>query len=259
MTPCRYLVAKYVGDDVRDEPINIGIIIQSENNRKTISKFITNYNKIRTGGEDVTILKEILEKIHHEISESKDKKILDKIALKYTGKIKFTEPRPTLVDDLEHEANSLFERYISIEQAVIEQIEKITLPLIKKQVWHYLAEDFRGYAKRNVVIKGKRSKFRYDFMLGRKDQILQAISYDAYDSLKKTKLVDWNVRDAIEANGLKYSNFGMIISRPTPDNPKYEKINQQYKEGIGILESRHYNLVFFDNQKKWSKEIRELV
>lgn len=256
--PCRYVVAKYLGDEIRGEPINIGIIIQSQKDKKSLSKFITNYHRIRTGGEDVSILKQILEKIYQEISESSEKDILDKIPSKYNGKIRFTEPRGTLAENMTNELSSLFERYISIERQV-EKIEKITLPLIRKRVWHYLEKDFKGYAKRNKFIEGKRSSFKYDFVLGKKNRIFHSISYDSNDSLKKTKLLDWNVWDAIEKNGLTIDNFGAIISEPNPDNPKYDKMKELYKEGSHILESKNYHLITFDETEEWKKGISKLI
>lgn len=257
--PCRYLVVKYVDDDTRDEPINIGIIMQSQSNNKTISKFITNYHKIRTGGEDISILKEILDNIHNEISGSSDKNILEKVSTKYSGKIRFTEPRGTLARNMDVEANYLFERYISIEELAIEKTEKITLPIIRKHIWRYLEGDYKGLAKRNTLIHGKQSKFRYDFMLGQKKRILYTISYDSRDALKKTELFDWNAKDAIEGNGLEAKSFGIILAEPNPANTQYEKMKAQFNVGYKILESRNYNLISFDQEEEWKKEIRVLI
>jgi hypothetical protein len=116
MIPCRYLVVKYVEDDIRDEPINIGIILRSQNDRKTIFKFISCYRKLGIKREEIVFIKKVLNKIHNKISESNDKDILNKISSKSIGKIKFTESRGLLTENLDREIISLFERYISIEK-----------------------------------------------------------------------------------------------------------------------------------------------
>src|SRR6266487_4703513 len=86
--PCRYRIAKYVEDEVRDEPINVGVILQSNRDYRTIFKFITEYSNSKLknmSNEDIVLFKEISSNIEETIS-SKNK-----------------EPRGTLVSDLSNE------------------------------------------------------------------------------------------------------------------------------------------------------------
>lgn len=253
--PCRYLVVKYVDDEIRNEPINIGIILQSKKDFKTSTKFVTDYQKLRYRVGNCSMVKLMLESILDEIKKNKEKNVLKAIESKYTGKLRFTEYLGTLAKSLDKEVDSLFNRYVSISE-MPERKQMVTLSHIRKRVWTYIKPQRNVY--RNEIIDGNKSKFRYDFVFGDKDLILQSISFDAQDSLKKTKLFDWNAMDAISKNGLVEDNFGAIISEPSEINPKYHKVKQQYEEGISILESKKYDLIYFDEKENWKKQIKKI-
>ncbi len=263
---CKYLVARYIGDEVRNEPINIGIILQSQKDYTTSARFITKFDKIRTASEDSEFLQHILGKIYQEMQYSKEKNVLDKIFKRYEGKIRFTEPRGTLAINLENEINDLYQRYVSVEEQPISRTsikmhryQIIRLPDLRKNVWSYLKAKFAKNVKKNYPIKGKESKFKYDFAILNVKRFFHSISFDSNYSLKNTKLFDWHVMDALAMRGLKQENFGAIISEPSVNNPRYEKIREPFREGMRILKDRNYNLVTYDEFGRWKKKIEELA
>ena len=85
--PCRYVIVKYVEDEVRDEPINVGLILQSNRDYATFSKFITEYSSSKlknVSGENIVLLKEIWSNIERTISSKhKEKNTLDTILSKF--------------------------------------------------------------------------------------------------------------------------------------------------------------------------------
>jgi len=251
--PCRYSVVKFIEDEERDEPVNIGLILQSRKDNKIFTKFI-DYDKLRYRFDNPQLLKILIENVTEEILKKQNEKALQQISKKYADRIRVTEYRGTLAQSIDKQLDSLFSRFVSIEQQM-ERIKKITLPYIRKNIWDY-AHD-RWAVKRNFLIKGSKSRFRYDFLFENENKVFHSISYDALDSLKKTKLFDWNVMDALSRNGWSKKNFGAIISEPSEDNPKYDKMNEQYEEGLGILESKHYDLIHFDESGSWKGQIRE--
>ena len=251
--PCRYKVVKYIDDQEKFEPVNIGIILQSKTNNKTSTKFV-DYRKLRYRFDNAPLIKLLLENINEEIVKDQTKEVLDQIASKYTGKLQFTEYRGALAKSLSQELDSLYKRFISIEQ-LQERIKIITLRYMRNNFWDYTHD--RWSVKRNHLVEGKRSQFKYDFLFEKSNKIFQSISYDARDSLRKTKLFDWHVMDAISGNGLTTENFGAIISEPSEKNPRYDKVREQYKEGCAILESKNYDLIYFDETEKWKKQIKE--
>jgi hypothetical protein len=253
--PCKYSVVKYIEDVDRDEPVNIGIILQSKIDGKTSSRFI-DYKKLQHKFENSHLVKLLLENIQEEISRDHSDNILDKISLKYEGKLRFSSFRGTLAKNFEDETNLLYKRFVNIE-ILTDKPMSITLPYIKKNVWSFVAP--KRNVQRNRVIEGKRSKFRYDFVFGQYQKILHSISYDSPDSLKKTKLFDWNVMDVTSKNGLVLKNFGAIISEPNEHNPKYGSLREHYKEGMNILESKNYDLIHFDDTQQWKQDLESII
>lgn len=247
---------KYVDDEVRDEPINIGIILQSKKNYKIATKFFNDYHKLRYHVSNSALVKIILESVSDEIAKNDEKDILTSISSKFSGKLRFSDYRGTLAKNLESELDSLFTRYVSIGE-MNEPKKIITVTQIKKRIWDLVHN--RGTVQRNQIITGEKSKFRYDFVIGDRRKILHSISFDAYDSLKKTKLFDWNVMDVMHSNGLKEDRFGVIISEPSEINPKYHHVREQYNESMKILESKDYDLISYDETNEWKKQIQALV
>ena len=110
--PCRYSVIKYVADEVRGEPINIGVLIQNRKNLETHCKFITRFDLIRTSDEDPQFLQAIADKIRQE-SPRVD---LEHLFEKYSGKICLSPPRAALTDDPGEEVKAIFDRFVSVEK-----------------------------------------------------------------------------------------------------------------------------------------------
>lgn len=255
-TPCKYSIVKYVADEVRNEPINIGIILQTKDKKQNKCRFITRFSKIRTADEEPSFLRKVIEKIKEENSKET---LIDDLITKYSGKIRLSPPRITLTDDLQKEAEILFDRFVSIERQPIKVEKPITLTSVKQNVWNYFKE-LEKPVKKDILIKGKNSMFTYHFLVEDDEKhIFHSISYNALNALKATKLFDWSVRDVIEGNGYKKDDFGAVILEPQDIHPKYEIVREQFKEGKKILESRKYNLVTYDEDELWKKEFKQLI
>lgn len=254
--PCKYSVVKYVADEVRNEPINVGIILQDKDNQHSNCRFITRFSRIRTADEEPAFLRNVIDKIRGEnLKEAK----IDDLVTKYTGKIRLSPPRVTLADDLHKEVEILFDRFVSIEKQPIKIERPITLTTVKQNMWNYFKKS-KTPVKRDIMVKGKNSKFTYHFLIeDDRKHLIHSISYNALNALKATKLFDWSVRDIIEGNGYKKDDFGAMILEPQEIHPKYELVKQQFKEGKRILNSRNYNIVTYDDDERWKKKIKQLV
>jgi len=60
----------------------------------------------------------------------------------------------------------------------------------------------------------------------------------------------------VEMSGLEI--IGAIISEHSEANPKYAKVKEQYEEVLSILESKNYDLIYFDRSERWKRQVREL-
>ena len=103
-----YYVVKYVKDLVRDEPINVGIIIQSK--ERIVSKFIDILPDI---DPQYAVFKSMLERLKSDIIDGNIDEIIWKHENSEQGsQIRFTEARATLATDLDFELDELFKRFV---------------------------------------------------------------------------------------------------------------------------------------------------
>jgi len=116
-TPCRFVVIKYIDDLVRDEPVNVGIMLQS----KTETLFWSVATHTNSGSrnpriENTTMMLEMLKRMEEDInSERNNIEIIHKISSKYDSRFRFSQPRGTLPLDMDEEIRALFEKYVAVK------------------------------------------------------------------------------------------------------------------------------------------------
>lgn len=256
--PCRYLVAKYVGDDIRDEPINVGIILQSRNTYEIKLRFITHFAKIRTATEEPQFLRQVLENIQNELARSRDKNALENIVSKYHGKIRFTDPRATVTEALDDETNSLYNRFISIETQPMITTRPLSIMTVKSNISKFFSRVHKPIIK-DKWFEGQPGKFKWNFFIASK-HLLHSISFNTDNALQTTKLYDWHARDLIEHKKLFIeTNFSAIILEPRKDHPKYPKLWEAFKESKKIWDSRDYSLINYDEENDWQKQLTKII
>ncbi|MDI1495408.1 MAG: hypothetical protein K8823_716 [Cenarchaeum symbiont of Oopsacas minuta] len=113
MSYYQYSVARYVEDIARDEPINIGVMINKPNTNEYVGKFIPNIDMIQKihRNANLTPLKIILEPFK---GEHKSNTTLSDISEKFGNKLQFTKPRPIYATNLDSALNEIYEDFISI-------------------------------------------------------------------------------------------------------------------------------------------------
>lgn len=262
--PCRYVVARYVDDDVRDEAINLGVIVQSQQNFDAQCKFITQYrykSLSTTASINNDLLKEILEKIERDVSSvGHNEKLLEHIITRYGGKIRFTGVKAALAEDLVDETQMLFERYVSIKHK-----EPYRLPITHYGIKRNVSGHLRSLGKKirtSYKIQGLTTTNKFDVALKDKSRIFHAISFQELRAVERTKLFDWAVKDSIARHEkiLRPEMFSAIITEPSPNKPKFDMMMVHYKEGKKILDDNGYTLVQFDrDDDSWKRNITKLV
>lgn len=116
---CQYSVVQYIPSLIRDERINIGVVMSCKDPNYIDGKFIQSFNKLRQLGEDIDIdhLKDftnnILKQLKRLSEELKVENLLLELSKKYNNHIQFTEPRGTLTENLEDETIDLFNNFIN--------------------------------------------------------------------------------------------------------------------------------------------------
>lgn len=125
-TPCRFVVIKYVDDLVRDEPVNVGVMLQSETTHEILFRSVAthaNWGSRNSRIENTTMMLEMLKRMEEDInSERNSIEVIYKISSKYGSRFRFSEPRGTLPLDMEEEIRALFEKFVKIEKSESEQM-----------------------------------------------------------------------------------------------------------------------------------------
>ncbi|MCX6010313.1 MAG: DUF3037 domain-containing protein [Chloroflexi bacterium] len=133
MDACRYVIAKFVSDPIRDEPLNIGVILQCPSRKFIASRFLTDFRRITWARPEVeahllrAFCKEFNDKIgafsnpfglpfipeppeHQSVIEPQ---FLDEVAAQYGNRFQFTAPRGTLTTDPVQELEHLFHTFVA--------------------------------------------------------------------------------------------------------------------------------------------------
>src|SRR5438445_3097603 len=116
MTTYEYVVAKLIPDFVKDEPVNIGVLVHEKNSDKSIGRFIDDFSEIKRRNPEINInaLRRILEGYQgkHEVN-SQD--YLYRLSKDCIYSLRFTGVCGKKADNPEQAIKELFEEYISIK------------------------------------------------------------------------------------------------------------------------------------------------
>ena len=110
-----FVIAKFVPDPVRNEPINVGVIVNDSSSGRSCGRFIENFRILagRYPDSNVAALKTILASYRGRYP-TKDG-YLTKLSKESAFQLRFTGPNAIRSDALQTAADTLFEKYISIQ------------------------------------------------------------------------------------------------------------------------------------------------
>ena len=118
MNTYNFVVARFVPDLIRNEPVNVGIIVNDSKTYRSFGRFVENFRPLISRYKDCNIaaLKTIIETVRgeYELESNESLEILSKNS---QYQLRFTEPRAIRSEDHLQAIESLYKRYISIESA----------------------------------------------------------------------------------------------------------------------------------------------
>lgn len=263
-----YSVVRYVPDVVRDEGINIGVALQARDNGHETVKLLFTDNYRRAARLDPHFTSRTLEKILSSSARQITQQAaggrvrLDDLIANYSGgRIQFTEPRITVVDDPAAEIEDLYSRFVYEQRSEREHGKgDSTLKREVRDVFteHGIDHTYLKYGtyKEPILMRGRRAKYEFDLKLevnGTLD-LFRCISFDVDDYQAKVgaaKVLAYDSRDIKEAS--PQAEIISILQPPTKDigEPKEEA----FGEARTIL--RHEGVEAFNFAS--SKDRRRLV
>ena len=113
---CSYFLVRYVPDLVRDESLNIGLLLHSPEEEYLDCLFTDDVHRIRRfhQGADLDFLRELQPYFEQQIKEHESdlKGYLREIEESFSNLIQISPPRPCRLSDPQAEIQDLFTRYV---------------------------------------------------------------------------------------------------------------------------------------------------
>ncbi|RNJ80395.1 MAG: DUF3037 domain-containing protein [Nitrosopumilus sp. B06] len=238
MNTYSYAVARFIPDAARNEPVNVGIILNDSDKKRAYGKFIENFRTMhrRYPKSDIDALRIILDmyKGEHEIQS---KNFMSNLNKDDRHQLIFTDARAIKSETPQKAIQSLYELYISVEPKE-NKSRRFTQARLKSEVAQFIIKSNleKKWIKPRFSVGGPidNFKFHYAFKNGHVSDLLHVISFasDPKGSLTRAKALALTVEYVTDT----YSDISpAVLVHP----PKYDKhIKEFYDPAIRYLEDK---------------------
>lgn len=282
METCRYIVARFVPDPVRDEAINIGVVLQCTSRKFVACRFLDDFARVRRIRPDIEtpLLRKFSDEFQERVIRFSDiysqpfipeplehesvieASFLDNLSTQYGNRFQFTSPRGTLATDPIQELNHLFGIFVAEKQYVPKR-PRITHSKLRDRLYtlfdrsQLLAANLIKY---EFVLPGKVKQDGWQFDFGRDDHnisIYQSIALDALgeeDKIDRALVLEGRIKDvraAINHDGKQVNAYALTYSLPQ-DSPEYVGTTEARK----ILLNGDIDVVHFDYVPEFIDRLR---
>lgn len=261
---CFYSIVRYVPDVIRGESVNIGVVVEAKDKGNKIKefKFTERFNRAAKIDPhlNVSALEQVAQHALEQIRvEAQGMELNDLVANYSGGKIQLTQPRLTIVDDLEREVNELYDQFIVDEKEG--RRHGVTDPILKKEVKEILAkhgfksDKLRFHSSKDpVAVNGKRATHTFDIsvQVNSHYDFIRCISFDVEDYLTKisaTKVLAYDAKDVKE----KHKRAEVISILHPPQRFSGKERNRAFNEARLILKDEDvpvFNVTSQGDQKE---------
>lgn len=256
MTTYSYVIARFVPDMVKNEPINVGVLLQSDN-KKIEGKFIENFRTLAMRYHDVNVkaLQGIFDSFRgsHEVNNYDH---LEKLSTDFQYQLLFTRPTAIVAGTPQQAMEKLYEKFISVEpkKRIKKSLTRIQLrSLVRTQIEEKKFE--RKWFIPKHIVKGPKDHFEFDFAFknGKVSDLLHTISFEgnAKNALILAKAlaltVEYVMRDNAELS------CAALIHPPLDD----EKERDFYEPAIGYLKDQQCAIKTEEEIPQYITQIRK--
>ena len=240
MESCRYIVARFVPDLVRDEPLNIGVILQCVSRKFIDCRFLEDFRRITQARPEVEarLLRAFSREFRDRVASFSnpfsqpfipeppehqsviDPAFLDDIAAQYGNRFQFTSPRGTLATDPVQELNHLFDTFVAERRREVKR-QRLTHYRLREKL-HALFDRSQLLAARLVqqpfIIPGKVKQDGWQFDFGRDDHNISIYQSLALDVTEEEDKIDramvlrgriQDVKEAVRTNGKRVEAYAL--------------------------------------------------
>lgn len=230
---CKYAVVRFIPDLIRDEPINIGVIVHDPKEKLTDCKFDSSKIRKIERKPEFEFFKDILEEFYENFSLDKrilsefadadfdNPKLLDQYSSHYCNQIQFSNVRAFYCDNVTNAVEKVFNEYVAdIQYKYLDK--RWSSERVKKEVYNAIVQ--KGLDKvvsKDVKIKSKYDTIDIDFKyVNGKPNLIKAFSFnDERDKQKVNKAKIWkvNFESIKELSEYQSVAFSTIIYPPKID------------------------------------------
>lgn len=268
---CYYCVVRYVPSTLRNESVNLGVILEDREGQpgNKLFKFVESFQRAgrldpeRKGALLERAIRPALERIAFE-ADNKDL-LLDKIAANFGGgKVQLTAPRLLMTPDPKEAFRKLYKQLVVDEKE--ERQRGVSEATLRREVrdtfsqYGLLTRQLKyGTPQRPLLVKGKKASYEFDFQVrvnGFLD-LMRCISFDVEDfpeKINSAKVLVFDAKDVREEWGK--ANIISILQPPTK-HPDHERLSA-FRSAREILQDQGIMAVDFASKPERTK-LLELV
>lgn len=163
--PCSYTIARYIPDLVRNEPINIGVVISSRDRSVNEPCFLDNLRaKLpkSIGEREIEILRacidEVVMNIRHHGETPNSSNYFENLPKSFGGSLQFAPAKGILTSDPEAELTRLFKRFVAVAEVRRQSSDTIQLREATRFAARYFKErGLMGNRTSDVNLKTNKS------------------------------------------------------------------------------------------------------
>lgn len=203
MKACGYSVAKFFPKTVRDEPVNIGIVIHDKSSGVAYGKFVSGFDVLRERytNEGIGMPEVVLDGYRGRFKADKD--YLEKLHKSSGFTLAFTPSRFVSTDSPESTLESMFNEFVSVEPKHVRASTRTNATLYRRVGEGIKRHGFKGGSvSKGQFIAGRigKSRFDYCFKNGYFRDAVQTISFEgsqisAARAIKDAKALATSTRD----------------------------------------------------------------
>jgi hypothetical protein len=250
-----FTVVQYVPDPVRDERINIGVIVFGDGHVK--SRFVDNWNRVRAFGEESInyVLKFANE------ADRLDEATIRRIAATWHHSMQLTQPAGSLLSPdklLVDVANRYLRDWTCQGKPYRGRLKAVTLArsTVREAVASLLGPKAKRLVKNNLLLRGPHGDHEFDVGAenGRPYFAARALSFEGPESgalLRQIESTAWTLEDVREED--KEVPLAVVVLPPKNDH------SELFRQAVQIFDKFEAAVVEESALPRWAGSMAEVV
>ncbi|WP_167578643.1 DUF3037 domain-containing protein [Jeotgalibacillus proteolyticus] len=257
-----YAVCRYVPDILRDEFVNIGIVVHIPKD-KYLKFFRTkNLSRIKHFDDEIEsdLIKAMLESLEIQFSSKEilsqnrtglsSSDFLQSETVFFVNQLQFSEIRSLHTESLESDINDLFDMYLYYDKKKSERIDSARVKTLVSKM--FTQKELNKVVNRNPSIQNKFNQTPFDFsvQLGERDLFIKALSFDYRQENRLYTEIKSFLFDLQHFQDRDVNNIKVVINNTEMDSEFEIKAFNIMKEYTDVLTLEEFDNFISNNSKQ---------